>query len=226
MKAPSWFKLKVERRDVLQSVPPSVAINALMACFDYLDTGAAPDMGALERVVFAALLPDLKEAAGQYEKRVTARTKGNEQHRMTSYDVIRPHMTSYETEQEEEPEEEKEAEEDISPSDEGGDKRARARKHPRFLPPTVEEVAEYVKQRGSAVDPQGFVDFYAAKGWMIGKTPMKDWKAACRNAEGWERWTKATKGSAPGKRPSPETDERAKASMERLRKRMERAGAP
>ena len=60
----------------------------------------------------------------------------------------------------------------------------------RFVPPTVEEVADYVKQRGSKVDPQGFIDFYAAKGWKIGKTPMKDWKAACRNAEHWERWDK------------------------------------
>ena len=60
----------------------------------------------------------------------------------------------------------------------------------RFVPPTVEEVAEYVKKRGSRVDPQGFIDFYASKGWMVGKTPMKDWKAACRNAESWERWQK------------------------------------
>lgn len=61
---------------------------------------------------------------------------------------------------------------------------------PRFTPPTVEEVAAYVRERGSRVDPQGFVDFYAAKGWMVGKSPMKDWKAACRNAEHWERWQK------------------------------------
>lgn len=58
----------------------------------------------------------------------------------------------------------------------------------RFIPPTLEEVSAYVAERGSNVDPQGFIDFYAAKGWMIGKTPMKDWKAACRNAEKWERW--------------------------------------
>ena len=64
-------------------------------------------------------------------------------------------------------------------------------KRPRFLPPTVEQVAEYVKQRGSRVDPQGFIDFYEAKGWMIGKTPMRDWKAACRNAERWERWNQS-----------------------------------
>ena len=114
------------------------------------------------------------------------------------------------------------------PLSEGEDIRARAREpRPRFLPPTVEEVAEYVKQRGSRVDPQGFVDFYTAKGWMVGKTPMKDWKAACRNAENWERWSqKAPKGFQPGKQPSPETDERAKASMERLRQRMKQEGTP
>lgn len=31
------------------------------------------------------------------------------------------------------------------------------------------------------VDPQRFVDFYASKGWKVGKEPMKDWKAAVRN---------------------------------------------
>ena len=61
----------------------------------------------------------------------------------------------------------------------------------RFTPPTLEEVTAYVHERGSKVDPQSFIDFYAAKGWKIGTSPMKDWKAACRNAEKWERWDKA-----------------------------------
>lgn len=60
----------------------------------------------------------------------------------------------------------------------------------RFTPPTLAEVQAYVSERQSPVDPQGFLDFYAAKGWVVGKTPMKDWKAACRNAESWERWAK------------------------------------
>lgn len=69
----------------------------------------------------------------------------------------------------------------------GGNTRAK-----RFAPPTLEEVTAYVRERGSNVDPQGFIDFYASKGWMVGKTPMKDWKAACRNAEKWERWSRPT----------------------------------
>lgn len=63
----------------------------------------------------------------------------------------------------------------------------------RFTPPTLAEVQAYVSERHSAVDPQGFIDFYSSKGWMVGKTPMKDWKAACRNAESWERWSRPAK---------------------------------
>lgn len=54
----------------------------------------------------------------------------------------------------------------------------------RFTPPTVDEVAAYCRERGNAVDAQRFVDFYAASGWMRGKTPVRDWKACVRT---WER---------------------------------------
>ena len=58
----------------------------------------------------------------------------------------------------------------------------RARAH--FTPPTVEDVSAYCRERGNAVDPQRFVDFYAAKGWKVGNQPMKDWQAAVRT---WEQ---------------------------------------
>ena len=78
----------------------------------------------------------------------------------------------------------------IRESESNAEKNARADKpHAiRFIAPTLEEVTAFCMERGSIVDPQEFIDFYAAKGWMVGKTPMKDWKAACRNAEKWERW--------------------------------------
>ena len=53
-----------------------------------------------------------------------------------------------------------------------------------FTPPTLEEVISYCKERNNSVDPQKWYDFYSAKGWMIGKNKMKDWKAAVRT---WER---------------------------------------
>lgn len=62
----------------------------------------------------------------------------------------------------------------------------------RFKKPTVEEVRAYCEERGNYVDAQQFVNFYESKGWLIGKTPMKDWKAAVRT---WE----AKDGRKPAK---------------------------
>ena len=54
----------------------------------------------------------------------------------------------------------------------------------RFTPPTVEEVAAYCGERGNAVDAERFCDFYASKGWQVGKNTRKDWRAAVRT---WEK---------------------------------------
>ena len=53
-----------------------------------------------------------------------------------------------------------------------------------FIPPTADQVKEYCLERGNSVDPNRFVDFYTAKGWIVGKSKMKDWKAAVRT---WEK---------------------------------------
>lgn len=57
-------------------------------------------------------------------------------------------------------------------------------KSSRFVPPTVEEVSEYCFERRNNVDAQCFVDFYSSKGWYVGKSKMRDWKASVRT---WER---------------------------------------
>ena len=54
----------------------------------------------------------------------------------------------------------------------------------RFTPPTLTEVIEQCNFSGANIDPQGFIDFYESKGWMIGKNKMKCWKSAIRT---WAR---------------------------------------
>ena len=56
----------------------------------------------------------------------------------------------------------------------------------RFSPPTVEQVRAYFRERGvppadAQTEADKFVDRYEANGWIVGKTKMKDWKAAARN---------------------------------------------
>ena len=50
----------------------------------------------------------------------------------------------------------------------------------RFVPPTVDEVRAFCEEHGYAVDAYHFVNYYASKGWVVGKSPLKDWKAAVR----------------------------------------------
>ena len=64
------------------------------------------------------------------------------------------------------------------------EEKARAPSSRRFTPPSVDEVAAYCRERGNGVDAQRFVDFYASKGWKVGSSGMRDWRAAVRN---WER---------------------------------------
>lgn len=71
-----------------------------------------------------------------------------------------------------------EIEKEIEKEKDINNKRSRA-----FVPPTLEEVTAYCKERGKGVDPNKWYDFYQSKGWMIGKNKMKDWKAAVRT---WE----------------------------------------
>lgn len=55
----------------------------------------------------------------------------------------------------------------------------------RFAPPTLEEVTAYCRELNSKIDPQQFIDYYTANGWVQGKgKPIKDWKAAVRT---WNR---------------------------------------
>lgn len=53
-----------------------------------------------------------------------------------------------------------------------------------FIPPTPNEVEEYCRGHDLAIDGERFCDFYASKGWLVGRSKMKDWKAAARN---WAR---------------------------------------
>ena len=47
----------------------------------------------------------------------------------------------------------------------------------KFLPPTVEEVSEYCKERGNGIDANHFVDYYAVNEWKKKDgTPITNWK--------------------------------------------------
>lgn len=55
----------------------------------------------------------------------------------------------------------------------------------RFTPPTVSAVREYCLTRKNSIDPERFVDYYTAQGWVLANgQKMKCWKSAVRTWEG------------------------------------------
>lgn len=51
----------------------------------------------------------------------------------------------------------------------------------RFFPPSLREVQEYLDELGETrFTANKFCNSYEAKGWMVGKSKMKSWKAAVR----------------------------------------------
>ena len=82
----------------------------------------------------------------------------------------------------------------VSDSDNDSDLKKENTKRKVFTKPTVEEVKAYCAERKNNVNPDKFIDFYESKGWLIGKNPMKDWRACVRT---WEKG-----GSSPPNKPS------------------------
>jgi len=54
----------------------------------------------------------------------------------------------------------------------------------RFAPPSLEEVTKYIFDNHYNVDASNFIDFYTSKGWLVGKSKMKDWRASVRT---WQK---------------------------------------
>ena len=55
-------------------------------------------------------------------------------------------------------------------------------KRKTFIPPTPDQVAEYLREQGNVtINPSHFCDFYATRGWKLSSgTKMANWKAAVR----------------------------------------------
>ncbi|MCD7880993.1 MAG: hypothetical protein LUG47_04860 [Clostridiales bacterium] len=70
----------------------------------------------------------------------------------------------------------------------------RERSKSGFTPPTVGQVRDYCQGQGYSIDPERFVDYYEARGWMLGKSKMKSWQAAVRN---WSRKDRKTEEKPP-----------------------------
>jgi hypothetical protein len=66
----------------------------------------------------------------------------------------------------------------------------------KFVKPTPKEVNDYAKEIDFKLDGDYFCDWNEARGWLVSKNPMKDWKAAIRT---WKRNSKNFEPNTPTK---------------------------
>ena len=83
--------------------------------------------------------------------------------------------------------------------EETGENNRNARTREKFVKPTLEEVAAYMREKGYAVDAEAFWNYYESNGWRVGRSAMKSWKSACVT---WQRQERSTaQKSAVRRRP-------------------------
>lgn len=162
--------------------------KAYDAIIDYALSGIEPDLENLPDSValaFELIRPTLdasKRKANSGRAGGTAKQSESKREANRKQDESKEEANGKQTAREKEGEKEKEKENECYNSPPTPPRGDQPRK--RFIPPTVEEVAAYCRERKNGVDPKRFVDFYASKGWKVGNQPMKDWRAAVRT---WER---------------------------------------
>jgi len=93
-----------------------------------------------------------------------------------------------------------------------------------MIRPSPEQVAAYALSIGFKLNGNWFVDYYESKGWMVGRTPMKNWQAAVRT------WKHKAAPSALLDVPvyDPEKLEKRKRELEEIKERewQRRQGSP
>lgn len=186
----TYIKIFVDYLDAIEPLGDAERGRLFTSLLTYARTGEAPQLGGNERFLFpmmrAQLDRDIAAMAGVSEARSKA-AKASKSSKCEQMQQMQANAANADKSSKDKDEDE----------DEDEDKKGNGAREARFTPPSIEEVATYCRERGNGVDASRFVDFYSSKGWMVGKSRMKDWKAAVRN---WERSRdeKATPAKKPG----------------------------
>ena len=183
--------------EALQNVPKKNRADVYEAVFAYVFEASEPSLSGVSRALWELMRPQLDSSMKRYENakkgaeygklggrprktdEKTKPLKGNETKTLNDNVNVNVNDNDNSNVNDNENDNENVNVNDLHPlTPSKGDGRQ------RFTKPTVEEVAFYCQERMNGIDAQEFIDFYESKGWMIGKSPMKDWKACVRT---WER---------------------------------------
>ena len=172
--------------EALKNLPKRDQTAVLMAVIGYALDETEPALSGVPLSVFTLIRPTRDSGRNKAKNRMNKRgtNEGQSENKQETNQEQTRKEGEKEKEKEGESEIEVEGENDSSlppPPLSGG-------RSKRFVPPTVEEVQTYCRERNNGIDAAAFIDFYAARGWKYGQgRPMVDWKAAVRTWESREK---------------------------------------
>jgi len=165
--------------DAIRSIPKKEQAAVLLAICAYALDNEEPKLSGTASALFTLIRPTLdtgrKKALGG--QRGTPKKDGAKTSERCGKDSA--------NEKEEEKEREIERENECS-------KESTKEKRAKFIPPTLEQVEAYCKERGNSVDPKRFFDYFNASGWVDGKgNKVRNWK---QKVITWESHGKGEQG--------------------------------
>lgn len=167
----AYVKLFTDYAETFDEMSDAEAGRLIKAVLLYGASGEVRTLSGAERLVFGIIKRQIDRDSGAAEAHKIAGQSGGRP--KTKQNQTEPNETK---QNQTEPnramtkEKEKEKEED--------NKTKTKTSIGRFTPPTREEVAAYIAEKGYRVDPDRWMAYYESNGWKVGRNPMKDWKAA------------------------------------------------
>lgn len=169
--------------EALKALPKRDQTSVLMSVIGYALDEEIPKLSGVSLSVFTLIRPTLDSGRNKARSRMKKGGTSEEQigtNEKQNGTNVEQSINEGEIEKEREEEGENDSSLPPTPLSRGKSK--------RFSPPSVEEVRAYCQERGNGIDPEAFVDFYAARGWKYGAgRPIVDWKAAVRTWEARRR---------------------------------------
>lgn len=184
-----YLKVYTDFEEAIEMLGDAEKGRLFVAMLRYASTGELPDLRGGERLLWPTAKLNIDRTRAEAEKNTINGKKGGRP--KTQNNPKKPSETL----------KDKDKENKIIPLSPNGDIPPKGERPPvkRFIKPTADEVRAYCAERGNHIDAQAFVDFYAAKGWKVGSSPMKDWKAAVRTWEKRDAERKQTVTSRPNR---------------------------
>ena len=184
------FVFRKEWRDAISGLPDEVRLEIYEAIIEYGTSGKESDLKPMAMLAFNFAKTTLDRDAEKYDeirrKRSEAGKKGGAKVGNTNA------LKNKQNEQNKQmlTKQAKQAVNDILiSSDEDNENNLihsslhseseKKKKKEKFVKPTIDEIRAYCKENGYSLDAEKFWNYYESKGWIVGKTPMKSWKAAC-----------------------------------------------